>query len=194
MKCQVSTYVLLSLALFTVMQSVNANPRAMFKRIGAFSGAGCEQNTVTVAGENSNTVSVLFSKYDAGRNSRSGALHTSCEFSLPISVPAGQRLSVLTAEWQGYVKGRGGLSRLYSAVGPRQRPWRISRYNAAEGKNYLEQDDMYPRDLNTNCSGGEYTLRIKSDLLAASLDSYIAVDTVDLKNQVVFRLNWVPCQ
>lgn len=146
------------------------------------------------AGENTETLSVLFGKYDAGRNSRSGALHTNCEFSLPITVPPGQRLSVLTAEWQGYVKGKGGLSRLYSKVGVRQHPLRVSRYSAADGRNYVERDDMRPRDMNADCNGGEINIRVRSDIIANGPDSYIAVDTVDLQNQVVFRLNWIPCR
>jgi hypothetical protein len=194
MKSRIATVLSVSLVILLATQTAEADRRAMFKRIGAFSGAGCEQGSVVVAGENTETISVLFGKYDAGRNSRSGALHTQCEFSLPISVPPGQRLSGLTAEWQGYVKGRGGLSRLYSAVGPRQRPWRVSRYNSAGGTNYLERDDMYPREINRDCSGGELNVRIRSDIIANGPDSYIAVDTLDLQNQVVFRLNWVPCQ
>lgn len=182
-----------SLTLMLAVSSANVDRRAVFKRLNAFVGAGCEQATVAVAGENSETVSVLFSNYDAGFQSRSGALHTSCEFSLPVSVPPGQRLSLLTAEWQGYVKGRGGFSRLYSVIGPRQRPWRVNRYNSTEGLNYLERDDMYPREVNPNCNGGEINIRIKSDIVAAGRDSYIAVDTVDLQKKVVFRLNVTPC-
>lgn len=193
MKVHPTIMLLTSVALLLAMQSADANRRAMFKRLNAFVGAGCEHAAVAVTGENSETVSVLFSNYDAGFQSRSGALHSSCEFSLPVSIPPGQRLSLLTAEWQGYAKGRGGFSRLYSVVGPRQRPWRVNRYNSAEGLNYLERDDMYPREVNPNCNGGEINIRIKSDIIATGRNSYIAVDTVDLQNKVVFRLNVTPC-
>jgi hypothetical protein len=194
MNTRFATVLSVGMLLLIALQPVEANRKAMFKRISALSGAGCEQGSVAVAGENTETLSVLFSQYDAGRESRSGTLHTKCEFSLPISVPPGQRLSVLTAEWQGYVKGRGALSRVYSLTGPRQRPRRVSRYREPEGKNYLERDDMYPREINRNCHGGEINIRVKSNIIAANARSYIAVDTVDLQNQVVFRLHWTPCR
>ena len=194
MKTRLATILSVSMLILLVANPAQANRRALFKSPRAFAGAGCEPGTVVVAGDNTESVSVLFGKYDAGRSSRSGTLRTHCEFYLPISVPPGQRLSVLTAEWQGYVKGRGGLSRRYSAVGPRQRPWRVDRYQSREGMNYLQRDDMYPREVNAGCTGGELNLRINSEIIAAGNDSYIAVDTVDLNNQVVFRLNWVPCQ
>lgn len=191
---RLATLLSVSVLVLLVANPAEANRRALFKSPRAFMGAGCEAGSVVVAGDNSESVSVLFGKYDAGRSSRSGTLRTHCEFSLPISVPPGQRLSVLTAEWQGYVKGRGGFSRRYSAVGSRQRPWRVDRYQSREGMNYLQRDDMYPREVNADCKGGEFNLRINSEIIAAGNDSYIAVDTVDLHNQVVFRLNWVPCQ
>jgi hypothetical protein len=64
MKTHFATVLSIGLVILLATQTADANRRAMFKRVGAFSGAGCEQGSVVVAGENTETMSVLFGKYD----------------------------------------------------------------------------------------------------------------------------------
>lgn len=166
---------------------------ARFKKPSMVDGAGCEAGSVTTVGEGTETLSLLFGRYDAGKNSLSGRMRTHCSFSVPVEVPEGYRLSSLSADWMGFIQGKGKLRRHYSILRSGNRPWKVNHYNSPQGLNYLEHDDMEAKRFGDHCQGGQYNIQVNSEIMTAGQDSYIAVDTLDLQNRVTFRLGWSAC-
>ncbi|WP_417909164.1 DUF4360 domain-containing protein [Candidatus Electronema sp. PJ] len=165
-----------------------------FKAPMDFAGTGCPAGSMTVTGENSPTLTVMFDKYDAAKplsKARSQMERTSCNFAVPVHVPAGFQVSTLTADWMGYAEGSVELFRRYFFAGTPM-PGKTSRPSG----NFVERDEkLYGTVTNSPC-GRDVQLRINSSVTAKSNPSYIALDTIDLqtKPMVIFKLNWQACR
>jgi hypothetical protein len=165
-----------------------------FKNPIQFAGTGCPAGSIAIVGANTPTLSILFDQYDAGKDSTSGKSRTACSFAVPIKVPRGFQISHLTADWQGYVSGKGELKRKYFLAGEPYTGWKTNTHNSPSGGNFLDRDNILHASLATGCDGGQYNLRINSQIRALGGNSYAAVDSADLNNKILFMLKFKKCQ
>lgn len=185
-----------SFALIALAAS-QASAQVTFRAPMGFAGTGCPAGSMNVTGENTSTLSILFDSYDAGQgmNSVSGMPRTSCNFSIPVRVPAGYQVSLITADWRGYAQGGVQLSREYFIAGQRG-PRQFTRPSG----DYIEQDSMAMVSWSP-CSNQEQeiTMRVNSSIRAMGRPSYIAVDSVDVRGKrinlpVIFNLQAQRCR
>ncbi len=169
------------------------NNSVYFKAPLNFAGTGCPANSTAVAGENTDTLSILFDSYDAGKDSVSGKRRVACSFAVPVHVPSGLQVSVMTADWQGFVEGKGELRRKYFFAGQPNQPWEVSKFNKPAGYDFTETDAQLHGSLSFSECGEDKMIRINSNIRAKGSNSYMAIDTLDLKNKVVFKLQWRTC-
>lgn len=94
----------------------------------------------------------------------------------------------MTSDWRGYAEGTTELFREYFIVGQRG-PKKTSNPTG----NYVERDNLMHASWSP-CGAGNVIMRINSAVRAARPNSYIAVDTVDLQNKVVFQMKWQKCR
>ncbi len=167
--------------------------KVYFKAPINFAGTGCSSGTISVAGADTNTLSILFDSYDAGKDSSSKRKRVSCNFAVPVHVPEGYQISVMTADWQGFAQGKTSLHRKYFFAGQPHSPWKITRFNAPDGIDFLETDRKMHKSLSSSKCGEDRMIRINSAIRALKPNSYIAVDTLDLANKVEFQLQWQKC-
>lgn len=175
-----------ALALF----ASQADAQVIFKAPMEFAGTGCKPGSYTFAGDGTDTLTVMFSAYDAGNpasQAASGMQRTSCNFAVPVQVPAGYQVSTMTSDWRGFAKGSTQLRREYFFAGQRG-PAKTTKPSG----NFVERDDLAHATF-SKC-GGDVMLRINSSTNATGPNSYIAVDTVDLQNKVVFQVKWRSCR
>ena len=181
-------------ALFSMAMTSTASASAVFfKSPINFAGTGCPAGSVAVTDANTATMSLLFDSYDAGADSVSGVKRSSCNFAVPVHVPQGYQVSVMTADWQGYAEGKVQLKRKYFFAGQPRAPWITSNINSRHGTDFLKSDKMLHRTLTWGACGRSVNLRINSNLRARGRGSYAAVDTLDLQNKVKFHLKWRRC-
>jgi hypothetical protein len=171
--------------------SAKAEAQAFFNFPMRFAGTGCGAGSVSFSGQGTDTLTVLFSKYDAAKPRNKAASNmerTACSFVIPVQVKPGFQVSTMTADWRGYSEGNGELFREYffaGSHGPR-------RTTSPKG-NYTEHDDLM-HTIWSGCNGDTVPMRINSSVRAVSSPSYIAVDTLDLQNKIVFHLQWRKCR
>ncbi|MCW5212394.1 DUF4360 domain-containing protein [Desulfobulbus sp. TB] len=172
----------------------HSSPPVYFKAPVQFNGTGCPSGSATVSYKNTNTMTIIFSQYDAAkpkRDAASGMMRTACSFVVPVSVPSGYQVSNLTAEWRGYAEGRTKLHREYFFAGQRG----PSKTSSPQG-DYVERDDLMHTTWSP-CGRGVVPVRVNSSVRAISNPSYIVMDQMDVKQQrggVVFRLKWRKCR
>ena len=174
-----------------------AEEQPYFKAPVEFRGTGCPGfNSVSVSGENTDTMTILFDQFDAAKpkdNAASGMMRTSCNFAVPVHIPAGFQVSTLTADWRGYAERETELHREYFiAAQTESQLTKTTTFNEIDGINYTELDSLEPGHY-TACQtqARDVILRINSRVLAEGSDSYIVVDTID--KALVFELNWQAC-
>jgi hypothetical protein len=182
---------------FVALAASQAAAQVTFRAPMGFAGTGCPAGSINVAGENTSTLSILFDSYDAGQgmNSVSGMPRTSCNFSIPVRVPAGYQVSLITADWRGYAQGGVQLAREYFIAGQRGPSKRTQ-----PSRDYMERDEMAMISWSP-CSkqAQEITMRVNSSIRAMSRPSYIAVDSVDVNGQrlnvpIIFNLQAQRCR
>ncbi len=172
--------------------------QVVFKNPLGWAGTGCPAGSTSVTGVNTAELSVLFDSYDAGKNSKSGLERAACSFSVPIKVPDGLQVSRLTVDWEGYVEGKAEFKRKYKMMGPgiiinpSYISWDVDNYSAPSGDNFTVHDELYHGSA-AGCGGGEYKLRINSQVKAKTPSTYTAIDSGDLTNRLIFRVQFQPC-
>ena len=168
-----------------------AGAQVTFNAPMQFAGTGCKPGEYSFSGDGTDTLTVLFSAYDAANpqdNAASGMRRTACSFVVPVKVPPGFQVSTMTSDWRGYAEGQTQLFREYFFAGQRGPQARTSPKG-----NYTERDNLMNATW-SGCKGGTVPLRINSSVRAITKPSYIAVDTVDLHNKVVFHLESRRCR
>jgi hypothetical protein len=168
-----------------------ASAKVTFEAPMQFRGTGCGGGTYSFSGQGTDTLTVLFSKYDAAKprdKAASKMERTACSFVVPVKVPPGFQVSTMTADWRGYSEGQTQLFREYFFAGQRGAQKTTSPRN-----NYTAHDDLMAASW-SGCNGATVPMRINSSVRAVSNPSYIGVDSVDLQNKVIFHLVWRQCQ
>ena len=157
-----------------------------FKAPIKFRGTGCPAGSYTVSGEGTDTMTILFEKYDAAKpkeNAASGMMRTGCSFVVPVSVPQGFQVSNLTSDWRGYAEGRTKLRREYFFAGQRG----PSKTSSPRG-DYVERDNLMHATW-SKCGRGEVPMRVNSSIRAEGNPSYITLDKM-----MNFRITWRKCR
>lgn len=158
-----------------------------------WAGTGCKAGHVSISGKNTDSLSILFDAYDAGKDSRSGLKRSACSISITIKVLPGYRISQLTTDWEGYTEGQGELKRKYFLAGQPYTTWLKNVYNNPEGDNFSQRDDIYHNSFATGCRGKEYIVRIDSQIKTMDKRSYMAIDSTDLHGNVQFLTRFKQC-
>lgn len=172
--------------------------QVVFQNPLGWAGTGCPAGSTYVDGANTAQLNILFDSYDAGKNALSGLSRSACSFVVPIKVPSGFQVSKLTADWEGYVKGSGQFKRKYKFIGsglvidPSYISWKTNNYNQPSGNTFTKRDTLVHGSV-AGCGGGVYKLRINSQVKANNGNSYAAIDSADLTNRLIFRIQFQPC-
>ncbi|RTZ66844.1 MAG: DUF4360 domain-containing protein [Aquificaceae bacterium] len=191
-----STMIATTVLGFALTTSASAGDPVYFKAPINFAGTGCPAGTIAVTGENTDTLTLLFDSYDAARPSSeaaSGRRRSSCNFAVPVHVPQGFQASILTVDWRGFVEGKGQLKRQYFFAGNPNAASITNNFNKPNGGDFYKRDGLTHGSVAFSRCGKDKILRINSSVRAKTNGSYIAVDTVDLHNRVVFQLQWRRC-
>lgn len=194
--------IILSLSVFSILGIAMSNASAKSKKIQlgrvAYSGSACPSDSVSI-GLNSNktSVHVNFKQYVVeahGRNQRSSK--KTCHIAIPIQVPAGVSISLVSASYKGKVSLPAGteakIMNAYSFSGKRGRRFR-SVVRGPNTKSYSFNDPLSSfASLWTPC-GKDTTLRITtSTRVKTSANS--GKTMADSRQGFVTQLRYRSCQ
>ena len=150
-------------------------------------GSGCSGTSNYRVTPNGKTLSISFKKFIASPSNKT------CTITVPIAVPSGFKLSVLTADYRGFVKGKGELKRSYRAAGSSGGAKKNS-FNKTSGDDYYVNDNLLRMNKKMSQCGKNITLKINARIKAADADSKISVDSDDSSSGAIFHLQYSPCK
>lgn len=163
----------------------------------AYSGTGCPTGSADYSiTPDGSTLSILFGRYEADAGNRSRDRKT-CNISIPVRVPNGYQVSLITADYRGFVdlpkrSDSARLSRTYFFAG--QLGFRKNNtFNGRSSKDYLVRDEMLATTGTWSACGRDVNMRINSSMMARGKNAYASVDTVDLKSDMKFHLQFRRC-
>lgn len=160
---------------------------SVFFKDPAIAGSGCKAGTVDYAiTPDGQTLSILFDSYSANPGNKT------CNIAVPVHVPNGYQVSLMTADYRGFVKGSAELRRSYffgGGTGPSLR----TPLGSSEGKEYTQRDSLITSSNSYAKCGEDVNLRVNSRIMTNTSRSSISVDSLDLQNGIVFKLQYRPC-
>ncbi|MCI5227591.1 MAG: DUF4360 domain-containing protein [Candidatus Electrothrix sp. AX2] len=195
MKNTITSIALIGTLIASITTSVVAAQDAVhFNEPIDFAGTGCPADSLT-ATVNGTTLSIFFEDYFV----ESELKRISCDFAVPVHVPAGWQVSLITADWRGEAIGEAELHREYFFAGQTDGINILTSFNddyyMKHDKNYVERDSLEP-SVYTACQSEDrdVVLRINSSIRTINDTSSIHMDTIDMDNKVVFKLNSRTCR
>jgi hypothetical protein len=170
-----------------------------------FAGDGCPAGSVTVAeSPDGSAVTLLFDRFQAEAGGATGRrVHRMfCDFTIPIEVPAGQRLGVVQVDYRGFsalpAQGRGQLLVDYLFANSRAPSFRQA-LTPGTPTDFLLTDRIGARALRWSECGapveiqGRATLTVESN--PALEQALASLDTVDAtRGGLIYGLQLRPCQ
>jgi hypothetical protein len=154
----------------------------------AIAGSGCPAGSSDFAiTPDGSTLSILFDSYIAEPGNKS------CNLAVPVHVPNGFQVSTMTADFRGFIEGRGELRRSYFFAGGRTPTMKTKLYNRY-GDDYTVHDDLMIMSESWSRCGEDVNMRINSRIRTRSRGSSISVDSLDLSSGVVFHLKYRRCR
>ena len=178
---------LLTISATTSSSAAPSNNTVHFKA-PAIAGSGCPSGSSDFAiTPDGATLSILFDRYIAESGNKS------CNIAIPVHIPNGFQVSAMTADFRGFVEGRGELRRSYFFAGDRTPTIKTNLRNR-RGDDYTVRDNLMVMSESWSRCGEDVNMRINSRIRAHGRHSSISVDSLDLSSGVVFHLKYRRCR
>ncbi|HPY40049.1 MAG TPA: DUF4360 domain-containing protein [Thiolinea sp.] len=178
---------LLTAAAFSQTASAAPSNNSVYFQQPAIAGSGCPAGTASAAlTDDGQTLSILFDAYSADPGNKT------CNIAVPVHVPNGYQVSLMTADYRGFAEGSTELQRSYFFAGATG-PSLVTPINSSGGKEYTQRDNMTTMSESFARCGQDVNLRINSRIRTKNNRSSISVDSLDLNNGMIFHLQYRQC-
>ena len=169
----------------------------------AYGGSGCAAGTVaTTLSPDQKALSILFDDYQVsvGGETHKAFDRKSCNVAIPVHVPQGQSVSILTVDYRGFNRlPRGASSQFnveYFFAGGRGPSFRRSFRGPLES-DYIITNELVADAMVWSGCGVDVNLRTNSSMrlnTSRNAEALATVDTEDVKAAIVYHLQWRSCQ
>lgn len=177
-----------TLMLATSAASAAPNLNTVHFKDPAIAGSGCPGGTTDYAiTPDGQTLTILFDSYIADPGNKT------CNIAVPVHVPNGYQVSLMTADYRGFVEGSAELRRSYFFAGATG-PSLANRLSSPSGKDFTQRDNLLTMSQSFAKCGQDVNLRINSRIRTLNKRSMISVDSLDLNNGMIFQLQYKKCR
>lgn len=194
----------LSILLAGLLLSLHALADDISLGYPAYGGSGCPQGTASVVlTPDAKTLSILFDVYQvqSGQNTGTAFMRKSCNIAIPVHIPQGYSVSILTVDYRGFNHLPAGARSQFDVeyffagmMGPKfSRPF----YGPLD-KDYLIENNLVASAVVWSACGTDVNLRTNSSLRVQSPSmysptAYSTVDSEDVSAAIVYHLQWRRC-
>ncbi len=169
----------------------------------AYGGSGCAAGTVsTTLSPDQKALSILFDEYQVavGGETHKAFDRKSCNVAIPVHVPQGRSVSILTVDYRGFNRLPTGASSQFNVeyffAGGRGPSFRRSFRGPLES-DYIITNELVADALVWSACGEDVNLRTNSSMRLSTkrnAEALATVDTEDVKAAIVYHLQWRSCQ
>lgn len=192
---------LAALGALTVSAQVRADDIAL--GIPGYGGSGCPSGSVsTTLSPDQKSLSLLFDEYQVSVGGMTGRSfdRKSCNVAIPVHVPHGMSVAVLTVDYRGYnhlpSRGQSQFNVEYFFAGGRGPAFRRSFYGQLD-QDYTITNELVAQSLVWSPCGADVNLRTNSSVRIATVNNAEAsasVDSEDVNAAIVYHLQWRTCR
>lgn len=191
------------LCLLTTLAHADFSPNDIQLGQPAYGGNGCPAGSASaVLSPDNKSLSVLFDQFivEAG-GANSTVARKSCNIAIPVHVPQGYSLSIISVDYRGYVslpaQAQARMTAEYflaGSIGPRFDKQFIGRTDT----DYTFTNDIGVQAQVWSPCGADTTLRVNAAMLVQTnryRDAAMAtVDSADFKAGLLYKLQWKTCR
>lgn len=167
-----------------------------------YGGTGCPDGTASVTlSPDQKSLSILFDEYyaEAGGSTNKSLDRKACNIAIPVHVPQGLSVSILTIDYRGYNNLPAGAKSTFAVeyffagvTGPKFN----KTFNGALDKDYLITNKLQASALVWSACGADVNLRTNSSIRVQTKqnkEALATVDSQDVKAAIVYKLQWKKC-
>jgi hypothetical protein len=167
-----------------------------------YGGTGCPDGSASVTlSPDAKSLSILFDEYyvEAGGSTNKSFERKNCNIAIPVHVPQGLSVSILTIDYRGYnnipTGGKSTFAVEYFFAGQRGPKFQKS-FNGALDEEYLITNKLQASALVWSACGADVNLRTNSSILVQTKqnkEALATVDSQDVSAAIVYQLQWKNC-
>ncbi len=167
-----------------------------------YGGTGCPSGSVSATlSPDNKSLSIIFDEYQVSAGGTTGRSfdRKSCNVAIPVYVPEGFSVAVLSVDYRGYNRlPRRAASQFnveYFFAGGRGPAFRRNFYGVLDS-DYLINNELTVQSMVWSACGADVNLRTNSSMRVSTVNNAEAMATVDSQDvnaAIVYRLSWQRC-
>jgi hypothetical protein len=167
-----------------------------------YGGTGCPGGSVSATlSPDATSLSLLFDGYlvEAGGDTGKSFDRKSCNVAIPVHVPQGYAVSILSIDYRGYnnfPKGANSQFNVEYFFAGARGPVFSQKFNGPKDEDYLIQNKLTAQTIVYSACGADVNLRTNSSIRVTTTKNQQALATVDSQDvsaAIVYQLQWKKC-
>ncbi len=182
--------------------SAQINPDDISLGEPGYGGTGCPSGTVsTTLSPDAKSLSLIFDQYQVSTGGETGRTfdRKSCNVAIPVRVPDGYSVSVLSIDYRGFnhlpARASSQFNVEYFFAGGRGPAFRRTFYGVLDS-DYLIQNKLVVETMVWSRCGEDVNLRTNSSIRLsgpAGAEAMATVDSEDVSAAIIYQLQWRRC-
>ncbi len=191
-----------AVALSALAAAVPANADDIALGLPGYGGSGCPSGSVSATlSPDAKTLSLIFDQYEVSAGGMTGRTYDrkSCNVAIPVHVPSGYSISVLSVDYRGYnhlpYRGTSQFNVEYFFAGGRGPAFRRSFWGSLDS-DYFINNQLTAESMVWSPCGADVNLRTNSSMRVATYNNAEAsatVDSEDVNAAIVYHLQMRRC-
>ena len=167
-----------------------------------YGGTGCPDGSASVTlSPDAKSLSIIFDEYfvEAGGATNKSFDRKSCNIAIPVHVPQGLSISILTIDYRGYNNIPSGAKTTFAVeyfFAGQKGPTFTKSFNGALDDDYLITNKLQASALVWSACGADVNLRTNSSIRVQTKqnkEALATVDSQDVSAAIVYQLQWKQC-
>jgi hypothetical protein len=167
-----------------------------------YGGTGCPDGSASVTlSPDAKSLSILFDEYyvEAGGSTNKSLDRKSCNIAIPVHVPQGLSVSILTIDYRGFNSLPSGARSVFNVeyfFAGQKGPTFSKTFNGKLEKDYLITNKLQATALVWSACGADVNLRTNSSIRVQTTqnkDALATVDSEDINAAIKYQLQWKKC-
>lgn len=191
-----------AVALSALAAAVPASADDIALGLPGYGGSGCPSGSVSATlSPDAKTLSLIFDQYEVSAGGMTGRTYDrkSCNVAIPVHVPNGYSISVLSVDYRGYnhlpYRGTSQFNVEYFFAGGRGPAFRRSFWGSLDS-DYFINNQLTAESMVWSPCGADVNLRTNSSMRVATYNNAEAsatVDSEDVNAAIVYHLQMRRC-
>lgn len=171
--------------------------------VPAYGGSGCPGGSASATiSPDGRSLSLLFDQYQARAGGQSGQAidRKTCNIAIPVHVPQGYSVSILSIDYRGFnslpAGARSQFDVEYFFAGNRGPGWTRS-FTGPQSESFVLNNQVVAEATVWSACGADVNLRTNTSLLVNSnsynQEALASVDSADVAASVIYQLQWKRC-